>query len=104
MPRMPAGIVLGTMSFGHRTAEPGAVGIMERAVAAGLTRFDTANVCADGLSEPIVGRFLGSPGTTCQVAKVGLARPRERVLPDPLRRAVGAAHVAPSGTDARCAR
>lgn len=72
---MNARLVLGTMNFGQRTAEPEALRIMERAVAAGITRFDTANMYVDGRSEEIVGRFLRSNGAALEIAtKCGLGR------------------------------
>ncbi|MBM4780758.1 MAG: aldo/keto reductase [Archangiaceae bacterium] len=48
------------MNFGKRTAEPEARRIVERALDAGLTAFDTANLYNEGLSEQVLGRALGA--------------------------------------------
>lgn len=46
------------MNFGKRTAEPEARRIINRALDAGLTAFDTANLYNEGLSEQVLGRAL----------------------------------------------
>lgn len=46
------------MNFGKRTAEAEARRIVDRALDAGLTAFDTANLYAEGLSEQVLGRAL----------------------------------------------
>lgn len=48
------------MNFGKRTAEPEARRIIDRALDAGLTAFDTANLYNEGLSEQVLGRALGA--------------------------------------------
>ncbi|GAA4519725.1 aldo/keto reductase [Brachybacterium paraconglomeratum] len=59
-------LVLGTMNFGPHTAEEDAFAIMDRALDAGVTFFDTANGYggADrrGWTEEIIGRWLASRG------------------------------------------
>jgi aryl-alcohol dehydrogenase-like predicted oxidoreductase len=72
-------LALGCMNFGKRTAEAEAQRIIARALDAGLTVLDTANVYNDGESERVVGRALRAmPAAARQrVAvhtKVGLAR------------------------------
>jgi 1-deoxyxylulose-5-phosphate synthase len=58
-------IGLGMMSYGDPRAEPwylsedGAEPIVRRAVEAGVTFFDTADMYSDGASEQITGRLLG---------------------------------------------
>jgi aryl-alcohol dehydrogenase-like predicted oxidoreductase len=58
-------ICLGMMSFGDPTSRPWALRedaaepIVRRAVEAGVTFFDTADVYSDGVSEQITGRLLG---------------------------------------------
>ena len=63
-------LCLGTMNFGSETSEPDAFAIMDRALEAGVTFFDTANVYGrkigpevlpmpnPGITEGIVGRWL----------------------------------------------
>ena len=50
---------LGTMTFGDETDEEGAHAQLDRFVAAGGTLVDTADVYSGGVSEEIVGRWLG---------------------------------------------
>jgi 1-deoxyxylulose-5-phosphate synthase len=58
-------IGLGMMSYGDATErrwhldEAGAEPIVARAIAAGVTFFDTADMYSDGLTEEITGRLLG---------------------------------------------
>ena len=53
-------LALGTMMFGGRTDETEAQRILGRALDAGITLVDTADVYTDGESERIVGRALRS--------------------------------------------
>jgi aryl-alcohol dehydrogenase-like predicted oxidoreductase len=57
---MSARLSVGTMNFGKRTPEPEARRIVERALEAGLTEFDTANLYSEGESERLLGRLLGA--------------------------------------------
>jgi aryl-alcohol dehydrogenase-like predicted oxidoreductase len=52
-------LALGTMTFGDETPEDVAHEQLDRFVAAGGTLVDTADVYAGGVSEQIVGRWLG---------------------------------------------
>jgi aryl-alcohol dehydrogenase-like predicted oxidoreductase len=72
-------LCLGTMNFGPETTEPDSFAIMSRAVEAGVSFFDTANVYGyrlggpfparrEGITESIVGRWLAEdPGRRDQV-------------------------------------
>ncbi|HRE87857.1 MAG TPA: aldo/keto reductase [Myxococcota bacterium] len=57
-PSTPAPLVLGCMNFGKRTPPAEARRIVERALASGLTLFDTANAYGDGESERLLGQLL----------------------------------------------
>ena len=52
-------LALGTMTFGDETDEEGAHAQLDRFVAAGGTLVDTADVYSRGISEEIIGRWLG---------------------------------------------
>jgi aryl-alcohol dehydrogenase-like predicted oxidoreductase len=52
-------LALGTMTFGAETDEAGAHEQLDRFVAAGGSLVDTADVYSAGVSEEIVGRWLG---------------------------------------------
>ncbi len=52
-------LALGTMTFGDETDEEGAHAQLDRFVAAGGSLVDTADVYSAGVSEEIVGRWLG---------------------------------------------
>jgi len=52
-------VCLGTMTFGNEADEETSVALMDHAYEAGINFFDTANVYSQGLSEEIVGRWLG---------------------------------------------
>jgi aryl-alcohol dehydrogenase-like predicted oxidoreductase len=72
-------LALGCMNFGKRTAEEESQRIIARALDAGLTVLDTANVYNDGESERVVGRALRAmaPSARQRVAvhtKVGFGR------------------------------
>ncbi len=54
----PAG--LGCNNFGRRLDAAGAASVVEAALAAGVTHFDTADVYADGASETLLGSALGA--------------------------------------------
>jgi aryl-alcohol dehydrogenase-like predicted oxidoreductase len=59
-------LCLGTMNFGPLTSEPDSWAIMDRALEADVTFFDTANVYGwkrgEGVTEQIVGRWLAQGG------------------------------------------
>lgn len=52
-------LCLGTMTFGNESDEPTSRAIMERALEAGINFFDTANIYNKGVSEEIIGRWMG---------------------------------------------
>jgi len=52
-------LCLGTMTFGKEADEKTSIAIMDRAREAGINFFDTANVYNKGVSEQIVGRWMG---------------------------------------------
>ncbi|QHE73282.1 aldo/keto reductase [Rhodococcus sp. WAY2] len=51
-------LVLGAATFGDTVEEDAAVGLVERALEAGINTFDTANIYAGGRSEVVLGRAL----------------------------------------------
>jgi aryl-alcohol dehydrogenase-like predicted oxidoreductase len=59
-------LCLGTMNFGPHTTEPDSFAIMDSALEQGVNFFDTANVYGgkrgEGITEQIVGRWLGQGG------------------------------------------
>jgi len=59
-------LCLGTMNFGPLTDESNSFEIMDQAIDAGITFFDTANVygweLGDGITEKIIGRWLSQGG------------------------------------------
>ncbi len=55
-------LCLGTGNWGWRTPEREAHGIMQAALEAGITYFDTADSYSDGESERIIGRFFLETG------------------------------------------
>ncbi|MGZ3421178.1 MAG: aldo/keto reductase [Polyangiales bacterium] len=67
-------IALGTMNFGGRTAERESLAIVRRALEAGITLLDTANVYGDGASERIVAKALAEHPNAKVATKVGLKR------------------------------
>jgi aryl-alcohol dehydrogenase-like predicted oxidoreductase len=52
-------VCLGTMTFGKEADEKTSVAMMNRAVEAGVNFFDTANMYNKGVSEEIIGRWIG---------------------------------------------
>ncbi len=60
-------LCLGTMNFGGPTPEPEALGIIARALDAGINFVDTANVYTGGESERITGKALRESGRRDQV-------------------------------------
>ena len=61
-------LCLGTMNFGPRTSEQNAQEIMARALGAGVSFFDTADIYGpNGLTEEIVGRWLAKDDPREQV-------------------------------------
>ncbi|HOZ46920.1 MAG TPA: aldo/keto reductase [Candidatus Hydrogenedentes bacterium] len=52
-------LCLGTMTFGKEADEATSVKIMDRALDVGINFFDTANVYNNGLTEEIIGRWMG---------------------------------------------
>jgi aryl-alcohol dehydrogenase-like predicted oxidoreductase len=74
--KTPVALVVGTMNFGKRTAEPESRRIVDRALERGLDFFDTANVYNGGESERILGRAL--KGKKARIAtKMGIGRMSE---------------------------
>jgi aryl-alcohol dehydrogenase-like predicted oxidoreductase len=53
-------LALGTMTFGTETDESGAHAQLDAFVEAGGTLIDTADVYSDGVSEEMIGRWLGN--------------------------------------------
>ncbi len=51
---------LGCNNFGRRLDAAGAASVVEAALKAGVTHFDTADVYGDGASETLLGRALGA--------------------------------------------
>ena len=49
---------LGTVNFGRHATEAESFSVMSRALEAGITFFDTANIYNDGLTETIIGNWL----------------------------------------------
>lgn len=52
-------VCLGTMTFGKEADEAASRAIMDRAYDAGINFFDTADIYNNGLTEEIVGRWMG---------------------------------------------
>ncbi len=72
---MSSKLALGCMNFGKRTDEAESLRIIDRALGAGVTVLDTANVYNDGESERIVGRALRQRRDAVKVAtKVSYGR------------------------------
>jgi len=70
-------LVLGAMNFGDPTPPDESVAILERAIDAGITLIDIADVYAGGASERIVGDALAANGRRDEVllaTKVGMPR------------------------------
>ncbi len=68
-------LALGCMNFGKRTSESDSMRIIDRALDAGVTVLDTANVYNDGYSERILARALRGKRDGVTVAtKVGYGR------------------------------
>ena len=68
-------IGLGCVTFGREIDEAAAFAVMDRAVAAGITLFDTAEAYAGGQSEEIVGRWLAERGTRDCIVLTTKVRP-----------------------------
>ncbi|HMO57146.1 MAG TPA: aldo/keto reductase [Roseiflexaceae bacterium] len=76
-------IGLGCVTFGREIDRDTAFAVMDRAMAAGITLFDTAEVYAAGRSEQIVGEWLAARGTRRQIVvatKVAGSLSYERVI------------------------
>ena len=76
-------IGLGCVTFGREIDAAASFAVMDRAVAAGITLFDTAEAYAGGQSEEIVGRWLAERGTRDRIVLTTKVRPplgRSRVL------------------------
>jgi aryl-alcohol dehydrogenase-like predicted oxidoreductase len=68
-------LILGTMNFGKRTAEPEALRILDCALERGVTFWDTANAYVNGEGERILGKALkGRRDRVLLASKVGLWR------------------------------
>jgi len=52
-------VCLGTMTFGKEADEAASIAIMNRSLEAGVNFFDTADIYNKGLTEEIVGRWIG---------------------------------------------
>jgi aryl-alcohol dehydrogenase-like predicted oxidoreductase len=52
-------VCLGTMTFGKEADEAASVAMMDRALEAGINFFDTADIYNKGVTEEIVGRWIG---------------------------------------------
>ena len=52
-------VCLGTMTFGKEADESTSIAIMNRALEVGVNFFDTANIYNKGLTEEILGRWMG---------------------------------------------
>ena len=86
---------LGTMTFGHEADEATSHRILDDYAAAGGNFIDTADVYTTGVSEEIVGRWLGAKGTEAQHMVVATKAP----LPDGARaRTASAPRAATSAT------
>jgi aryl-alcohol dehydrogenase (NADP+) len=70
-------IGLGCVTFGREIDEAAAHAVMDRAVEAGITLFDTAEVYGGvpGRSEEIIGRWLAERGTRQQIVLATKVRP-----------------------------
>lgn len=69
---MRAQLAVGTMNFGRRTDAAEAQRIVDAALDAGLSTFDTANLYGDGDAERVLGQALGARRGRAQVwTKVG---------------------------------
>ena len=78
-----APLVLGTMNFGDPTPPDESTAMLARAIDAGITLIDTADVYAGGESERIIGEALAASGRRDDVllaTKVGI--PRRAAPPD----------------------
>ena len=76
-------IGLGCVTFGREIDAAASFAVMDRAVAAGITLFDTAEAYAGGQSEEIVGRWLAERGARDRIVLTTKVRPplgRFRVL------------------------
>jgi aryl-alcohol dehydrogenase (NADP+) len=78
-------IGLGCVTFGREIDEVTAYAVMDRALAVGITLFDTAEVYggSPGRSEEIIGRWLAERGTRQQIVLATKVRPplsRDRVI------------------------
>jgi aryl-alcohol dehydrogenase-like predicted oxidoreductase len=74
-PNQVPGLILGTMNFGKRTAEPEALRILDCALERGVTFWDTANAYVNGEGERILGKALrGRRDRVLLASKVGLWR------------------------------
>lgn len=78
------------MNFGRRTSEAEARTMIDRALEAGVTALDTANLYGDGESERIVGRALAGRRQAVQLTtKCGLWK-REGLSPERIAQALDA--------------
>jgi aryl-alcohol dehydrogenase-like predicted oxidoreductase len=71
-----AEIVLGTMTFADTVDEATAAEMLDKALAAGVTRIDTANAYMQGRTEEMLGQLLTSRRDEVELAsKVGMPHP-----------------------------
>src|SRR5512140_1873041 len=75
-------LCLGAMNFGGVTNEADSFAIMQKAVAAGINFFDTANVYNKGESERVVGKFLKENNIRDQVVLATKVNGRMGELPN----------------------
>ena len=76
-------IGLGTVTFGREIDEPASFAVMDRAVARGITLFDTAEAYADGRAEEVIGDWLADRRTRDKIVlatKVRTPLDRPRIL------------------------
>ena len=76
-------IGLGCVTFGREIDAAASFAVMDRAVARGITLFDTAEAYAGGLSEEIIGQWLAKRGARDEIVLATKVRPplgRSRVL------------------------
>ncbi len=76
-------IGLGCVTFGREIDEATSFSVMDRALARGITLFDTAEAYAGGASETTVGRWIADRGRRDQIVlatKVSGVLTRQRVL------------------------
>jgi aryl-alcohol dehydrogenase-like predicted oxidoreductase len=69
---------LGCNNFGMKLAEPESAAVVNAALDAGITHFDTAEMYGGGKSEEFLGRALGSRRDEAVIASKFLPRPKDQ--------------------------